>query len=430
MTRWWSVRLAIVWLAGVAGVAGAQPVGPHSPFDTIVVAPIVAPLPATRLAPTLTSTILRCPTPYELFGVYDGATLLWASCVDRALRIPRWTAHLLTPGNTAPDVGRPTVEPWFHQPQALDGTPSPLGFGTVIGDRIDRGHLIPRSDFAADLTLAKSTFHVINRAPQAATFNQYGWRCVESLVRAFARDTNRALLVVTGTAGGVASMVDERSGRQLAQPHIFWKLAIDATTGSDVLFYDSNSAHLKRASPRCPGRFREPSSTISASVRGGLSCSTASTSLRARFESWVRDGNTRLSFDELMRSKCRQAALVCPGQVPLKIDLVRSITRDGPVSFRVQEKSKVCSRGCRANATPRDVQLRHGGRRARLSPDTRPLVREAAETCVSGLSDFGRCIDRLEAYLGREGLRPDMARRLTRAGAKQYIGEIRVECRP
>lgn len=201
---------------------------------------------------------ITCPKGNDLVGTrsvnYKGnSSFIYYSCfmpADKG-RIPLWTAHRLEKeffSNENSD--RPEFSQWIHYNEALTGN------GRTFS-RKDRGHLVPRSDFGALASAAKSTFSVLNRAPQSPDFNQNGWRAVEAVFRDFARSyTNGNLVVVTGVTPGNHSTPDHmdtdksKKAREIATniPDKFWKVLINSEKGS-VLYVDGlNQARVPDAS--------------------------------------------------------------------------------------------------------------------------------------------------------------------------------------
>ena len=403
-----------------------------------VVEPLAGPLSLSTFKLLGTSPTLSCTSPLELMGTWHRGALIYASCVDTAGRTARWTAHVLAPDNYRSDVGRPVVEPWSHYPKAIDGSPLPMGNGSVLNN-YDRGHLVPRGDFAGSTGRATSTFHVVNRAPQAATFNRYGWRCAETLLRAFARDRGKTLLVVTGTTAGKHHAA-EQHGKSISIPARFWKVAFDPASGTHLVLSGKNASLNDRPAPTCSTTATgEPLATIRSAVTAGLACTNRKgASLVGEFRTWLL-GTTPASaaaIDRAMSQRCVARELVCPGRVDLTVHLERLGNRSGPLYFRIFPESRLCSSSCEVSVGRNASTIPLFGGPGMLPPvgkKTRgPVVaafQDAALRCQGGgksTKTFGDCMSRIESYFTRPGrTEPDFAKNVT---AAVPIGTTRMRC--
>ena len=422
----------------------AQELPRSYPYKTLGLDTISGPLGLSffRIAGRSSPTLACAPaTGSELVEVRNRGELLYVSCIDLAGRIPRWTAHRLFPLDFARDLGRPTMEPWLHYPAARDGAPDPLGSGTVIPG-LDRGHLVPRSDFSAVDLAARATFNVLNRAPQASTFNQYGWRCAEILVRAFARDKGLTLLVVTGTSGTMGSVTEDH-GQPLRRPADFWKVAYDPYTATHFTLFGSNVSNTVRPLPRCVGTGGPVFSSIRAAVPLGLECNLSGRSLLADFQHWLlgptwKGPPTDVGLQQAMAVRCVNSELVCPGAVTHPVYLERGNTRGGPLYFRVPKEARLCSANCRVSPPAGSASFTLRSDLGSMPP-AGDLNRAGVETAFGSAADgclpshgtqrsFGTCMGKIESYfVSRGGTEPAFAARLNR-GKADYLGTIDMVC--
>lgn len=116
---------------------------------------------------------------------------------------------------------------------------------------LNRGHLAAKADFfGADEQ--RSTFFLVNAAPQFKMFNEYNWNEIEICSRKLAARKNIELKVYTGTYGIMKlNNVELYLGRsRISVPKLYYKILIDMTNKggrSGVVFLGVNNPHLQEA---------------------------------------------------------------------------------------------------------------------------------------------------------------------------------------
>eukprot|EP01116_Phalansterium_solitarium_P016731 TRINITY_DN3957_c0_g1_i2.p1 TRINITY_DN3957_c0_g1~~TRINITY_DN3957_c0_g1_i2.p1 ORF type:complete len:511 (+),score=75.61 TRINITY_DN3957_c0_g1_i2:45-1577(+) len=138
----------------------------------------------------------------------------FVSCFDLDRGIPLWTAHMLSKKSlSGHPAKRPAVEPW----DTIEGMTGFTGrtFRSFQSFGMDRGHLVPNSDFI-DRDDKLSTFVVVNRAPQLDRFNRIMWRNVENQIRVTVKRfrADEELLVFTVMGALSADTTKENGGNR------------------------------------------------------------------------------------------------------------------------------------------------------------------------------------------------------------------------
>jgi hypothetical protein len=146
-----------------------------------------------------------------------------------------------------------------------------------------RGHLAAMTDFIS-ANEQRATFLFINTAPQWQTFNNRNWFAVEMSTRLLAADRALTLDVYTGSYG-VTHLWNESNARrqifigwpasQIPVPMLFYKIIIDRSSSSGVVFLGVNNVHL----------------SMSDILRDYVICNDVSS--RINYVNWIRDDIVR-----------------------------------------------------------------------------------------------------------------------------------------
>ncbi|KAL3277421.1 hypothetical protein HHI36_012769 [Cryptolaemus montrouzieri] len=138
-----------------------------------------------------------------------------------------------------------------------------LGLGpnskSVIKDSgqlfLARGHLAAKGDFFYGAQ-QKSTFHLVNAAPQWQSFNNGNWKFLEQSIRQMATTRNLDLEIYTGTheiltmrnnntESNVELFLFSSNGEVgLPVPLFFWKIVFDPKSSAGVAFVGTNNPYI------------------------------------------------------------------------------------------------------------------------------------------------------------------------------------------
>lgn len=232
-----------------------------------------------------------CPrnvTHIEIGFVVDAQRFLWTmdNCHDEQLESTLFSYHRQSPenGGFQRSIQRPTFTGgnFFHgrnvdrlytgnvQRQTIAGI---IGAGRVAQLWDDsqnwflaRGHLAARSDFIY-APEQRSTFYLMNAAPQWHSFNSGNWERIETSVQTFLTRRNINALLYTGT-WGVQRLADERGDEQelflsfdrngrgrIPVPMFYYKVVIGERSGRGIVFVGVNNPHATVAEVRA-GKYR------------------------------------------------------------------------------------------------------------------------------------------------------------------------------
>ena len=135
---------------------------------------------------------------------------------DSRARNPTWSAYILEPSQQKCNDG--FRHGWRTDPTlracSIDATTTG-GSGDVWGDQDngdswDRGHVVPSYATSWNIAANSKTYYISNAAPQAATFNQQGWRIFEEHLSDYSLAQNTTLWVVVGVAYGITRLAYNR----------------------------------------------------------------------------------------------------------------------------------------------------------------------------------------------------------------------------
>jgi hypothetical protein len=170
--------------------------------------------------PTCAGITFACPGGNNFYSVtpQGGGNILYFSCYSPARNGPLFTINEVSPatmGVAGQNKERPSV--WSRNgPRVINGN----GDTFVDGNSWHRGHMVTRSDCASSQARSDATSHVINRVPQAGTFNSLYWMKMEKAIQRFTRDQNRPICIITIANYGDATTITESGfgGVAVARP--------------------------------------------------------------------------------------------------------------------------------------------------------------------------------------------------------------------
>lgn len=140
-------------------------------------------------------------------------------------------------------------------------------FDSILGARqnffnstsyLSRGHLAADADFVFS-SGQFATYFYVNVAPQFQLINAGNWLRVEKIARNLAMNYETELTIYSGTLGQLKlpSSVDSQQkaiylheGKKIIVPQYFYKIIVDESAGSAIVFVTSNNPFLHRAATR------------------------------------------------------------------------------------------------------------------------------------------------------------------------------------
>ncbi len=171
-----------------------------------------------------------------------------------------WVAYRITPETIGSSGGRSwAADPWLEPDETLapaDYTGAPAALG------IDRGHQAPLASFSGTAH-PEHTNYLSNITPQGAPLNQGPWVRLENAERAFVRQSNGPLYILTGPLYERAMPPMPRASRPHRVPSGYWKIVM---TGDGRLSAFVMDTALARYAPHCGQR----SSVEAIEQRSGL----------------------------------------------------------------------------------------------------------------------------------------------------------------
>ncbi len=273
-------------------------------------------------------------------------------------RIPIWTVHKLDQSYfSSASSTRPEFSQWIHFDEDLAGNGK-----TFTG--MDRGHLVPRSDFGRHKETAVSTFTVLNRAPQSSDFNQNGWRLIETAFRGYARHKGYDFIVITGVTPG-SKTTGNKGGKRENDTNIpdnFWKVLYDAKKKSAIYVVGGNEARKPGATGMAYLGISLPA-TVPDDVLKSKKINLGhqnNNSLEKDFYSWLLGkGAAKASVDDIVAAFKKVTKLdsppICGGSAEVSFSLrVKTLFGEKHTTIpgmyleegKYTEKGGGCSRGC------------------------------------------------------------------------------------
>ena len=142
---------------------------------------------------------------------------------DAPVKIPAYVAYTLLPQNALGCFPRTNA---FVADQSVPNGPTPSDYA---GTGYDKGHAAPDGDLSWSQIVEYESFLMTNMYPQHGSLNRGIWKLLETSVRGWAVQQNRAFTIYVGAYYGAGN---ERIGRGVVVPHGYYKIVIDQQTGA------------------------------------------------------------------------------------------------------------------------------------------------------------------------------------------------------
>ena len=143
---------------------------------------------------------------------------------DAPVKIPVYVAYTLLPQNALGCFPRTNA---FVADQSLNGTGARPD--DYAGTGYDKGHAAPDGDLSWSQQVEYESFLMTNMYPQHGSLNRGIWKLLETAVRGWAVQQNRAFTIYVGAFYGAG---DETIGAGVIVPHGYYKIVIDQQTGA------------------------------------------------------------------------------------------------------------------------------------------------------------------------------------------------------
>ena len=142
---------------------------------------------------------------------------------DAPVKIPVYVAYTLKPENALGCFPRTNA---FVADQSVQGGARPDDYA---GTGYDKGHAAPDGDLSYNQMVEYESFLMTNMYPQHGSLNRGIWKLLETSVRGWAVQQNRAFTVYVGAIYGAGDLT---IGNGVIVPHGFYKVVIDNQTGA------------------------------------------------------------------------------------------------------------------------------------------------------------------------------------------------------
>lgn len=142
---------------------------------------------------------------------------------DAPVKIPQYVAYTLLPQNALGCFPRTNA---FVADQSVPNGPRPDDYA---GTGYDKGHAAPDGDLSWSQIVEYESFLMTNMYPQHGSLNRGIWKLLETSVRGWAVQQNRAFTIYVGAFYGAG---DPFIGNGVIVPHGFYKIVIDQQTGA------------------------------------------------------------------------------------------------------------------------------------------------------------------------------------------------------
>jgi endonuclease G len=142
---------------------------------------------------------------------------------DAPVKIPAYVAYTLTPPNALGCWPRTNA---FVADKSVPNGPTPSDYA---GTGYDKGHAAPDGDLSWSEIVEYESFLMTNMYPQHGSLNRGIWKLLETSVRGWAVQQNRAFTIYVGAIYGAG---DSFIGNGVIVPHAFYKIVIDQQTGA------------------------------------------------------------------------------------------------------------------------------------------------------------------------------------------------------
>ena len=142
---------------------------------------------------------------------------------DAPVKVPAYVAYTLTPPNALGCWPRTNA---FVADQSVPNGPTPSDYA---GTGYDKGHAAPDGDLSWSQIVEYESFLMTNMYPQHGSLNRGIWKLLETSVRGWAVQQNRAFTIYVGAIYGAG---DSYIGNGVIVPRAYYKIVIDQQTGA------------------------------------------------------------------------------------------------------------------------------------------------------------------------------------------------------
>ena len=142
---------------------------------------------------------------------------------DAPVKIPAYVAYTLLPQNALGCFPRTNA---FVADASVANGPTPNDYA---GTGYDKGHAAPDGDLSWSQIVEYESFLMTNMYPQHGSLNRGIWKLLETSVRGWAVQQNRAFTIYVGAFYGAGN---EYIGKGVIVPHGYYKIVIDQQTGA------------------------------------------------------------------------------------------------------------------------------------------------------------------------------------------------------
>jgi endonuclease G len=180
---------------------------------------------------------------------------------DPDLRVPLWTAHLLTKSDVA--KSRPRADSFRSDPRLPENERSECAdYSEPI---FDQGHMVPNGDMGRSNTAMDNTFLMSNMTPQQCAFNRGIWQVLEKRIRDWALDVDKTW-VITGVVfdrkkpvgrdpNADARRMKGKKGLRVGVPSAYYKIVVREAGGGKfdaltIMLPNDDRIHTKTQIPK------------------------------------------------------------------------------------------------------------------------------------------------------------------------------------
>ena len=142
---------------------------------------------------------------------------------DAPVKIPAYVAYTLLPQNALGCFPRTNA---FVADQSVTGGATPNDYA---GTGYDKGHAAPDGDLSWSQIVEYESFLMTNMYPQHGSLNRGIWKLLETSIRGWTVQQNRAFTIYVGALYGAG---DPYIGKGVIVPHGYYKIVIDQQTGA------------------------------------------------------------------------------------------------------------------------------------------------------------------------------------------------------
>ena len=112
---------------------------------------------------------------------------------DSAAKLPRFVIYTLTPDHALGCIARSNA---FVADKSIAGGATPNDYA---GTGYDKGHMAPDGDLSFNQQVEYESFLMTNMSPQAGSLNRGIWKLLETSVRGWTVQNNRAYTSISGS---------------------------------------------------------------------------------------------------------------------------------------------------------------------------------------------------------------------------------------